>query len=80
MCFTETPHLNGKHVVFGKVSTGFPLLKKIEKLGSESGKTRKNVMIADCGEISKEVVDNIKTVEASLHIPGTPKPTAPKGI
>src|SRR5947208_10611388 len=34
-----TPHLNGKHVVFGEVTDGTELVKKIESLGSGSGKT-----------------------------------------
>lgn len=32
-----TPWLDGKHVVFGEVVEGQELVKKIEKLGSDSG-------------------------------------------
>jgi len=46
-----TAHLNGKHCVFGKVVEGMDLVRKIEKCGSDSGKTKQRVEIADCGEI-----------------------------
>ncbi len=49
----KTPWLNGKHVVFGKVTEGMDLVKKIETLGSSSGRTRAKVVIADCGELKE---------------------------
>lgn len=49
-----TPHLNGRHVVFGRVIEGDEVVKKIESLGSGSGMTRAKVVIADCGELSAE--------------------------
>jgi cyclophilin family peptidyl-prolyl cis-trans isomerase len=47
----RTPHLNGKHVVFGEVVDGMKVVKKIEKLGSQSGKTKGKITIEDCGEL-----------------------------
>merc|ERR1711872_493974 len=47
-----TPHLDGKHVVFGKLADmglSFAVVKKIEKLGSKAGAVSKNVVITDCG-------------------------------
>lgn len=45
-----TPHLDGKHVVFGKVLDGMDLVKKIEALETDSGdKPLKQVVIADSG-------------------------------
>lgn len=45
-----TPHLDGKHVVFGEVLEGYDdVVKKMEALGSESGTTSKKVTIEDCG-------------------------------
>jgi peptidylprolyl isomerase len=43
------PWLDGKHVVFGEVTDGLDLVTKIEALGSESGKPKKKVTVADCG-------------------------------
>ena len=34
LTFTSTPHLNGAHVVFGKVVDGMEMLSKIEAVGS----------------------------------------------
>jgi peptidylprolyl isomerase len=47
----KTPHLNGKHVVFGEVVGGMKVVRQIEKLGSQSGKPRGKVTVDDCGEL-----------------------------
>merc|ERR1712039_726519 len=42
LCTTKTQWLDGKHVVFGKVSgDGMDIVRKIEEVGSQSGKTNK---------------------------------------
>ena len=46
-----TPWLDGNHVVFGKVMSGMELVKEVEKLGSNSGRTSKKISIVDSGEI-----------------------------
>merc|ERR1719313_1509090 len=51
LCTTKTSHLDGKHVVFGKVIPGMDIVKKIEAVGSSGGETSKKVVIADCGEL-----------------------------
>ncbi len=46
-----TPHLNGRHVVFGEVIVGMNVVRKIEALGSRSGRPSAKVTIADSGEL-----------------------------
>jgi len=47
----KTPWLDGKHVVFGRVDDqqSFDIVKRIESLGSPSGKTSKQILITDSG-------------------------------
>merc|ERR1711994_437731 len=46
----KTQWLDGKHVVFGQVVEGMDVVKKVESFGSQSGKTSKKIIIADCGQ------------------------------
>jgi len=47
-----TDWLDGKHVVFGKVvGDSMAVIKKIEKVGSQNGKTSKSVAVKDCGQL-----------------------------
>lgn len=46
-----TPWLDGKHVVFGRVVSGMPLVKAIESMGSPSGQPSQQVAIAHSGEL-----------------------------
>merc|ERR1712031_64820 len=50
LCTVKTDWLDGKHVVFGEVVEGMDVVKKCEAVGSQSGKTSKDVKIADCGQ------------------------------
>ncbi|KAJ1448087.1 cyclophilin-like domain-containing protein [Pelagophyceae sp. CCMP2097] len=52
LCTVKTDWLDGKHVVFGAVTKGLDVVKAVEAVGSQSGKTAKPVMIADCGQLS----------------------------
>ena len=51
LCTAETAWLDGKHVVFGKVVEGMDVVKAVEAVGSQSGKTSAEVIVADCGEM-----------------------------
>ncbi|KAK9797381.1 hypothetical protein WJX73_008458 [Symbiochloris irregularis] len=51
LCTVACPWLDGKHVVFGKVEEGMPLVRRMESCGSRSGKTLKPIIIADSGEL-----------------------------
>ncbi|MFI9627806.1 peptidylprolyl isomerase [Streptomyces sp. NPDC052042] len=48
-----TSWLDGKHVVFGEVDNeeSMNLVKKIEALGSQSGRPQAKITIADCGTL-----------------------------
>ena len=54
LCTSKTQWLDGKHVVFGRVSqSGMEVVRKMEKYGSKSGKTSKVIRIIECGEIDE---------------------------
>ena len=47
-----TSWLDGKHVVFGKVTNGMDVVRAMEAVGSGSGATSAEVKIASCGEVA----------------------------
>lgn len=52
-----TPHLNGKHVVFGRLLSGKSVIRAVERTEKDSGdKPLKDVEITDCGELPNDYV------------------------
>lgn len=48
----KTSWLDNRHVVFGAVVEGMDVVKKLESMGSQSGKTSKKIVIENCGQLS----------------------------
>jgi len=48
----KTPWLDGRHVVFGKITDGVDVVKKIEAVGSQSGSPSATVTIFESGELT----------------------------
>uniref|UniRef100_A0AAX7UW23 Peptidyl-prolyl cis-trans isomerase n=1 Tax=Astatotilapia calliptera TaxID=8154 RepID=A0AAX7UW23_ASTCA len=51
ICTEKTTWLDGKHVVFGSVVEGLDVVRKMESLGTSSGKPKGKVVIANCGQL-----------------------------
>jgi cyclophilin family peptidyl-prolyl cis-trans isomerase len=59
--FKETPHLDGKHVVFGRVIAGEEVLRMIENVQTGSNNLPKlPITIVDCGIQSQESSELVK--------------------
>lgn len=50
----RTPHLDGRHVVFGTVVDGWDVVEKIEDCGSSSGTPSKKVIVESCGVLKDD--------------------------
>lgn len=77
--YDRTPHLDGKHVVFGRVESGYDICQRIEKLRTNNqDKPHERVVISECGEIKpkkteeskKEVKEVSKTEEQKTEKKG----------
>jgi cyclophilin family peptidyl-prolyl cis-trans isomerase len=45
LTFVATPHLNGRHTIFGEVVEGMDVVKELEQRGSPSGQTKEKLEI-----------------------------------
>ncbi|XP_068224288.1 peptidyl-prolyl cis-trans isomerase D-like [Palaemon carinicauda] len=68
-----TPHLNGKHVVFGRVVKGMGVVRSLEKVKTDSDKPVERCEIYDCGQFepgqSFGVVDEDGTCDVYPQYP-----------
>lgn len=51
-----TPHLDGKHVVFGRVLSGKSTVRLMEDSPIKNDKPEEKIVIADCGEMGNEEI------------------------
>lgn len=51
VCTVKTTWLDDRHVVFGKVIDGIDIVKRMEQMGSQSGRTSKKILIVDSGQL-----------------------------
>ena len=52
ICFGPTPHLNGKHTIFGRVISGYDFVEKMEAAPTGAQDLpNQTIKIVDCGEL-----------------------------
>ncbi|KAI8988657.1 peptidyl-prolyl cis-trans isomerase D [Pilobolus umbonatus] len=54
-----TPHLDNKHVVFGKVLKGKAVVRELENLETVEDKPKKDAVIVNCGELAEGEDDGV---------------------
>ena len=65
MTTIDCPHLNGKHVVFGKIVKGMNTVRRVENTPTKQyDEPEVDVVIADCGVIAEGEEDGVKVDEA----------------
>ena len=69
--------LAGKHVVFGQVVDGYPVIQAAEACGSGSGSTAFDVMIKDCGQVPK---GSVRGGAAAGERQGSPQQASELGV
>lgn len=58
-----TPHLDGKHVVFGKILKGKGVVRNLEFLEVNNDKPLQDAVISNCGELAEGEDDGIPVQE-----------------
>lgn len=68
--FGKTPHLDGKHVVFGRVERGQDIVEKMNRCQTDnSDKPRQPVKIKKCGMMKLKEPETEKKIEEVLKNP-----------
>ncbi|RKP02347.1 hypothetical protein CXG81DRAFT_10872 [Caulochytrium protostelioides] len=52
LCTAPTAWLDGKHVVFGQLEEGAPIVRRIDAAGTASGKPKHRYEITACGQVA----------------------------
>jgi cyclophilin family peptidyl-prolyl cis-trans isomerase len=58
LTFRAAPHLDGKHVVFGRVEAGGEVLAALEAIGTPAGATRGRAAIVGCGALPEGATED----------------------
>lgn len=68
MTTRPTPHLDGKHVVFGKIVVGYNILEQMENEPvDDNDRPLHNIMISNCGELVLQLPPGVKGKWWLLH-------------
>lgn len=70
-----TPHLDGKHVVFGRVIKGMDIVRELEDQKTENDKPVQDCVISDCGSLAAGMDDGVRKSSEGLgdDYPGSPE-------
>jgi len=69
VCTAATPHLDGRHVVFGTVLEGWDVVQRVEDCGSGSGRPTAEVRIAACGVLPATATEAVVEEEEAKATP-----------
>jgi cyclophilin family peptidyl-prolyl cis-trans isomerase len=67
ICTGETPWLDGKHIVFGRVLEGMDIVEMISSCGGRNGQPKAQVQISHCGMLLQQQHDEQEHPEEQKH-------------